>query len=70
MELPPPKVMMPISNIIDPCTKILIVEDNMNCAYSLTSMLQQYSLESDLAINGPQAVRIVKERYEKYRSTH
>ena len=31
---------------------ILVVEDNMYSAFALTSILEQYSLESDLAVNG------------------
>ena len=51
-------------------TRILVVEDNIYSAYAITSILQQYSLEVDLAINGEQAVKMVKERYTNYAMTY
>ena len=51
-------------------TRVLVVEDNMYSAYAITSILQQYSLEVDLAINGEQAVKMVKERYTNYKMTY
>ena len=42
----------------------------MYSAYALTSVLQQYQIESDLAINGPQAPKLVKQRYETTKMTY
>ena len=42
----------------------------MYSAYALTSVLQQYQIESDLAINGPQALKLVKQRYETTKMTY
>ena len=42
----------------------------MYSAYAMTSILNQFNLDSDLAINGEQAVRLVKQRYENNKTTY
>ena len=43
--------------------RVLLVEDNLFCAYAITSLLQQYSIECDVATNGQFAVEKVQELY-------
>ena len=41
-------------------TKILIVEDNLFCAYAITSLLEQYSIASEIASNGQEALEMIQ----------
>ena len=50
-------------NVADPAKQILIVEDNKYSAYALMSLLEQYSLEVHLAMNGKEAADLVKLRH-------
>ena len=43
---------------------MLIVEDNMFCSYALKSLLQQFQVSCDVARDGQEAIKLVKERSE------
>ena len=43
--------------------RILIVEDNLYSSYALTSILDQYQIKSEVALNGQEAINSVKQRF-------
>ena len=45
--------------------KILIVEDNFYQSVALETLLQQYTLEVELATDGEEAFQLVKQRFEQ-----
>ena len=40
-------------------TGILVVEDNLFCAYAITSLFEQYSVACEVANNGKKALEMV-----------
>ena len=44
--------------------KILIVEDNFYQLIALMTLLQQYTLDVEVATDGEEAFQLVKKRYE------
>ena len=44
-------------------TGILVVEDNLFCAYAITSLFEQYSVACEVANNGHKALEMIKSKF-------
>ena len=54
----------------DAQTKVLIVEPNLSNRMTLLTLLQQYSIESDIAIDKEEALGCVIQRLATYDTTY
>ena len=55
---------------IDQDVQILVVDDNFYASFAITSVLQQYQLESHYASDGKEAFEMVKRRFEETGKTY
>lgn len=51
-------------------SKILLVDDNSFSTVATQCILHQYGIECDSALDGREAINLVKQRYEKFKSTY